>query len=96
MLPADKQAPKLVVVFMVGGTTYEEARVVAELNAAGMAGHCSEAMMPQDTLRSSLPHGILVRVDHFCASGMKQSTRKSSWVELRRTRRLRMLRLQHA
>jgi len=28
------QAPKLVVVFIVGGTTYEEAKAVADLNAA--------------------------------------------------------------
>lgn len=27
------QAPKLVVIFIVGGTTYEEARAVTELNA---------------------------------------------------------------
>lgn len=32
------QAPRLVVVFIVGGTTYEEARAVAELNAAGEKG----------------------------------------------------------
>ncbi len=32
--PAGK-APRLVVVFIVGGTTYAEARAVAELNAAG-------------------------------------------------------------
>ena len=29
------QALKLVVVFIVGGTTFQEARLVAELNAAG-------------------------------------------------------------
>jgi vacuolar protein sorting-associated protein 45 len=29
------QAPRLVVAFIVGGTTYEEARAVAELNATG-------------------------------------------------------------
>ncbi len=29
------QAPRLVVVFVVGGTTYEEAKAVADLNAAG-------------------------------------------------------------
>lgn len=32
------QVPRLVVVFVVGGTTYEEARAVAELNAAGEKG----------------------------------------------------------
>ena len=32
------QPPRLVVVFMIGGTTYEEARAVAELNAAGERG----------------------------------------------------------
>ena len=31
--PAKVQPPKLIVIFIVGGTTYEEARVVAELNA---------------------------------------------------------------
>ena len=31
--PAKVQPPKLVVVFIVGGTTYEEARAVTELNA---------------------------------------------------------------
>ncbi|KAL0041923.1 hypothetical protein WJX79_009001 [Trebouxia sp. C0005] len=31
--PAKVQAPKLVVIFIVGGTTYEEARAVTELNA---------------------------------------------------------------
>jgi len=32
------QAPRLVVAFIVGGTTYEEARCVAEANAAGERG----------------------------------------------------------
>ena len=32
---APAKSPKLVVVFMVGGTTYEEARNIAELNAQG-------------------------------------------------------------
>jgi hypothetical protein len=32
------QPPRLVVVFIIGGTTYEEARAVAELNAAGEKG----------------------------------------------------------
>ena len=32
------QAPRLVVAFIVGGTTYEEARAVAEANAAGERG----------------------------------------------------------
>lgn len=32
------QAPKLVIVCVVGGTTYEEAKAVAELNAAGERG----------------------------------------------------------
>lgn len=32
------QAPRLVVAFIIGGTTYEEARAVAELNAAGDKG----------------------------------------------------------
>lgn len=32
------QPPRLVVVFVIGGTTYEEARAVAELNAAGEKG----------------------------------------------------------
>ncbi len=32
------QAPKLVLVFVVGGSTYEEAKAVAELNAAGERG----------------------------------------------------------
>ena len=31
--PAKVQPPKLIIVFIVGGTTYEEARVVSELNA---------------------------------------------------------------
>ena len=31
--PAKVQPPKLIVVFIVGGTTFEEARVVSELNA---------------------------------------------------------------
>jgi vacuolar protein sorting-associated protein 45 len=31
--PTKVQAPKLVVIFIVGGTTYEEARAVTELNA---------------------------------------------------------------
>ena len=33
--PAPVKAPKLVVIFTVGGTTYEEARNIAELNAQG-------------------------------------------------------------
>lgn len=38
-LPAPPlQPPKLLVVFVVGGTTYEEAKVVADLNAAGERG----------------------------------------------------------
>lgn len=38
-LPAPPlQPPKLVVVFVVGGTTYEEAKAVADLNAAGERG----------------------------------------------------------
>ena len=36
------QALKLVVVFMVGGTTYEEARLVAELNTAGGSAASAE------------------------------------------------------
>lgn len=32
------QPPRLVVAFIIGGTTYEEARAVAELNAAGERG----------------------------------------------------------
>ena len=32
--PPSLQPPRLVVVFVIGGTTYEEARAVAELNAA--------------------------------------------------------------
>ena len=35
---ASTKSPKLVVIFMVGGTTYEEARSVAELNAQGERG----------------------------------------------------------
>lgn len=31
--PAKPQLPKLVIIFIVGGTTYEEARAVTELNA---------------------------------------------------------------
>lgn len=31
--PAKPQLPKLVIIFVVGGTTYEEARAVTELNA---------------------------------------------------------------
>lgn len=38
MLCVGMQVPRLVVVFVVGGTTYEEARAVAELNAAGEKG----------------------------------------------------------
>ena len=30
-----QQAPKLVIVFIVGGTTYEEARAISDLNAQG-------------------------------------------------------------
>ena len=30
--PAKVQPPKLIIIFLVGGTTYEEARVVSELN----------------------------------------------------------------
>lgn len=33
--PPPSKAPKLVIIFMVGGTTYEEARNIAELNAQG-------------------------------------------------------------
>ncbi|KAK9839536.1 hypothetical protein WJX81_008245 [Elliptochloris bilobata] len=36
--PPPARAPKLVVVFIVGGTTYEEARAVADLNAQGERG----------------------------------------------------------
>ncbi|EFN56021.1 hypothetical protein CHLNCDRAFT_22879 [Chlorella variabilis] len=36
--PQAPRVPRLVVVFVVGGTTYEEARAVAELNAAGEKG----------------------------------------------------------
>ena len=36
--PACAQPPRLVVAFVVGGTTYEEARAVAELNAAAERG----------------------------------------------------------
>lgn len=32
------QPPRLVVAFVIGGTTYEEAKAVAELNAAGERG----------------------------------------------------------
>jgi len=34
------QALKLVVVFIVGGTTFQEARLVADLNAAGEQQRC--------------------------------------------------------
>lgn len=36
--PTAARAPRLIVAFIVGGTTYEEARAVAELNAAGERG----------------------------------------------------------
>ena len=55
-----KQAPKLVVVFMVGGTTYEEARVVAELNAAGMLAY--RFTTPQRLLKH-----MLVVADTWCS-----------------------------
>lgn len=32
------QPPKLVLVFIIGGTTYEEAKAVSELNTAGEKG----------------------------------------------------------
>ena len=41
------QVPRLVVAFIVGGTTYEEARAVAEANAAterGQASHWAAGM----------------------------------------------------
>mmetsp|Transcript_18589 Transcript_18589/g.56139 ORF Transcript_18589/g.56139 Transcript_18589/m.56139 type:complete len:583 (+) Transcript_18589:324-2072(+) len=37
--PTAAKPPRLVVVFIVGGSTYEEARAVAEANAAGEKGH---------------------------------------------------------
>jgi len=36
--PPAAQPPRLVVAFVIGGTTYEEAKAVAELNAAGERG----------------------------------------------------------
>lgn len=36
--PCPLQPPRLVAVFVIGGTTYEEARAVAELNTAGEKG----------------------------------------------------------
>lgn len=40
------QPPRLVVVFIVGGSTYEEARAVAEANAAGAMRRCTDSFIP--------------------------------------------------